>query len=192
MAEQEILIFLQQYGYWIMLPFMVLEGPIVTMAAAMLASFGVFNIWIVFVLSLLGDLIGDVILYFTGAHFGGWITRRWGSSIGMTNEWVEKMREKFISSGGKIIFIVKSTTGLCAITFLTAGWLKMQFFTFLWYTFLGGLVWSGFLTFMGYFYGYLWREISQYISWIGWVVSAVAITTLLSIRIFQKQRAKEF
>jgi membrane protein DedA with SNARE-associated domain len=68
----------------------------------------------------------------------------------------------------------------------------MPFFIFLWYTFLGGLVWSGFLTFIGYFYGYLWREIGQYIQWIGWVIGSVSIATLLSIRVFQKYRAKKF
>ena len=44
---QNIFFFLQHYGYWVMLPLMIIEGPVATVIAALLASLGAFNIWLV-------------------------------------------------------------------------------------------------------------------------------------------------
>jgi len=70
--------FLKHYGYWVMLPLMIVEGPVVTLFAAIMASLGAFNVWIVLVFSILGDLIGDAIFY--------------GLAIAL--EWICKLRGK--------------------------------------------------------------------------------------------------
>ncbi len=68
--SQELVHLLTFWGYPIMLLLMTLEGPIVTMVAAFLSSMGYFNIFAVFGLSVLGDVLGDIVLYFIG-YFGG-------------------------------------------------------------------------------------------------------------------------
>lgn len=188
---QQIFQFLSNYGYLIMLPLMILEGPVVTLIAAMLASLGAFNIFVVLLLSILGDVIGDVILYGLGYKFGMRFTRGLGRYMGITENLVLRMEDYFKRHGGKTIFAVKSTTGLCWATFAAAGIVKMDFGKFLKNSFLGGIVWSGFLVVMGYFYGYLWKEISDYIEWIGWVMFAAAIATFIVINIYKSRQAKK-
>jgi membrane protein DedA with SNARE-associated domain len=90
------------------------------------------------------------------------------------------------------IFAVKSTTGLCWATFTTAGIVKMDFKKFLKYSLLGGVVWSGFLVAMGYFYGYLWKTIKQYLSWVGWIIFAVAVVSFIIITLYKKRQAQDF
>jgi membrane-associated protein len=87
---------------------------------------------------------------------------------------------------------VKSTTGLCWSTFAAAGIVKMDFKKFLQYSFLGGVVWSGFLVAMGYFYGFLWKEMKQYISWIGWIIFFIAIISFIVITIYKKKQSEKF
>lgn len=188
---QHIFTFLQHYGYFMMLPLMILEGPIVTIISAMLASFGAFNVFMVLILSILGDVIGDVILYSLGYKFGMRFVRGFGKYMGITENLVLRMEKYFERHGGKTIFAVKSTTGLCWATFTAAGIVKMDFRKFLKNSFLGGIVWSGFLVLMGYFYGYLWKEISDYIKWIGWVIFALAVVTFISINLYKKRQAKK-
>jgi len=53
-------------GYIIMLIAMTFEGPIVTTLAAFGASLGLFSIFIVFLLSVLGDIIADSFLFYVG------------------------------------------------------------------------------------------------------------------------------
>lgn len=188
---QNVFIFLQHYGYWVMLPLMVIEGPITTVIAALLASLGAFNVFIVFLFSILGDLIGDITFYALGYKFGMSFVRKIGKYVGITEKVVLKMEKYFIHHGGKTIFVAKSTVGLCLATFIAAGITKMNFKKFLKYVFLGGLVWSGFLVAMGYFYGYLWREIKKYIEWAGWIAVALAIVTFLMVTLYKSQKTKK-
>jgi membrane protein DedA with SNARE-associated domain len=181
--------FLKHYGYFGMLPLMIIEGPIVTIFAAMMASLGAFSWPIVLVFSISGDMIGDVLLYGAGYRWGMGFVHRVGKYIGISEKLVLKMENYFLKHGGKTIFAVKSTTGLCWATFVAAGIVKMDFRKFLKYSFLGGLVWSGFLVAMGYFYGYLWREIRQYIKWAGWVITAIAIISFLVITLYKKYQS---
>lgn len=185
-------IFLKHYGYWVMLPLMIIEGPIAAMFAAMFASLGVFNVWIVLGFSVIADLIGDFIFYGAGYKWGIGFVRGPGRYIGLTENLVLRIEKYFQKHGGKTIFIVKSTTGLCWATFVTAGIVKMNFKKFFKYSFLGGLVWSSFLVTMGYFYGYLWREIKQYISWIGWIIFAIALGSLIIITLYKRKKSQEF
>jgi len=188
---QQIFEFLSHHGYWIILPLMIIEGPVATIITAMLASLGAFNVFVVFVLSVLGDIIGDVILYGAGYKWGMGFVRRVGRYIGITENLVARMEEYFKRHGGKTIFAVKSTTGLCWATFTAAGIVRMPFKKFLLYSFLGGIIWSSFLVAMGYFYGYLWREIAEYIDWIGWIVSGAAIITFALINLYKKWQSRK-
>jgi membrane-associated protein len=186
-----IFLFLQHYGYWVMLPLMIIEGPVVTLISAMLASLGAFNVFLVLVFSILGDIFGDIILYGLGYKFGMGFVRNIGKYFGITEKLVLRMEKYFEHHGGKTIFAVKSTTGLCWATFTAAGIVKMDFKKFLKNSFYGGIVWSSFLVAMGYFYGYLWREIRDYIKWIGWIVAIVAIVTFVAITIYKNKQAKK-
>jgi len=189
---QNIFQFLHHYGYWMMVPLMILEGPIVTVIAAMLASLGAFNVFLVLIFSILGDVIGDVALYCLGYRFSMGFVRRVGKYVGITEKLVLRMQEYFKKHGGKTIFIVKSTTGLSWATFTAAGVAKMDFRNFLKNSIYGGIVWSGFLVAMGYFYGYLWREIKNYIEWIGWVIFLVTVFSIGIMLLYKKYQAKKF
>ncbi|MDD5396991.1 MAG: DedA family protein [Candidatus Moranbacteria bacterium] len=189
---QIVFIFLKHYGYWLMLPLMIIEGPIATIFAAMLASLGAFNVWIVLVFSIAGDMIGDMLLYGAGYKWGMGFVHGFGKYLGITENVVLKMEKYFEKHGGKTIFAVKSTTGLCWATFAAAGVVKMNFKKFVKYSFYGGIVWSGFLVAMGYFYGYLWKEIKQYISWVGWIVFVVALVSFAVITLYKRKKSKGF
>ena len=188
---QEILNFLSEWGYWIILPLMIIEGPVVTILSAMLASFGILNAWAVLSFSILGDILGDVALYWLGKIYGMHFVDRIGKYIGITRKLVLRMEKYFIKHGGKTIFAVKSTTGLCWATFVAAGIVKMDFNKFLGYSFLGGIVWSGFLVAMGYFYGYMWAQIGRYIEWAGWLAISLAIITFIIITFYKKYKSRE-
>jgi hypothetical protein len=44
---------------------------------------------------------------------------------------------------------------------------------------------------MGYFYGYLWKEIRDSIQWIGWAVVGLAIVSFFVITVYKKREAKK-
>ncbi len=88
MDPSSIMFFLQTYGYPLMFILMYIEGPIVTLIASFLASFGVFNIGLVWLLSFLGDLTSDIVHLLIG--------HKWHQSA------LTRMKE-----GGKMRIIIK-------------------------------------------------------------------------------------
>jgi membrane-associated protein len=190
-TSQEFMHLLPYWGYPLMLFFMVIEGPIITIVSAFLSSMGIFNVFAVFWLSIAGDVIGDIILYYIGYFGGQKILPRVERFLNINQSTVEKLKNKFHENSGKIIFYVKSTTGLSYITFITAGTLKMRFSKFTTYSILGGLIWSSSLVLLGYFFGYAADRISEYIKYAGVLIFLIALIFFIMIAVYKKKRAKE-
>jgi membrane protein DedA with SNARE-associated domain len=182
--------FIATYGYFILIPLMIIEGPIVTIVAAFLAATGLFAWPVVWILSVLGDLVSDNGFYFLGKRFGMRFIKGPGRFLGMREDSVLKIEEYFKRHGGKTIFFVKSTTGLVQITFITAGIIHMNYKQFMKNAFLGGLVWSSILVFIGYFYGYLWVQAGAYIENIGIFIFVSAVLTIIGVNIFKRRESK--
>jgi len=177
-------------GYPTMFFLMIVEGPIATLLAAFAASLGFFNIFIVFILSMAGDIIGDVMLYSIG-YFGGMrIINQITKFLRIKKELIEKIRKHFTRHGKRTIFAVKSTTGLCWITFLLAGSVKMDFVKFLSGSFWGGIIWSSFLVVTGYFFGYAFEQINNYITYAGLIIFCTAIIFYTFILLYKKYQTK--
>jgi len=190
-TSQEFMRLLPYWGYPAMLLFMTVEGPIVTMIAAFLSSLGYFNVFAVFGLSVLGDVLGDMVLYSIGYFGGQRALLRAEKILKIKESIVEKIQEKFRTSGAKIIFYVKATTGLCFITFILAGTARMQLTKFVKYSILGGLVWSSFLVIVGYFFGYAAERISQYIKYAGIIIFAGAVLFFIGLTLYKRKQARE-
>jgi len=190
-TSQEFIQLLPYWGYPLMLLLMTLEGPIITIISAFLASLGYFNIFIVFSLSVLGDVLGDIVLYFIGYFGGHKILLKAEKFLKIKESVIEKLREKFRQNGAKIIFYVKSTTGLCYITFILAGTARMKLSKFVKYSILGGLFWSSFLVIVGYFFGYAAEQISEYIKYAGYIILTGAVMFFIGLTLYKKKQAKE-
>ena len=191
LADSQLPDYIRTVGYPTMLLLMTVEGPIATIISAFLSSLGLFNIFAVFGLSILGDVLGDIICYGIGYWGGNPILEKARKKLRIKLKILEKVEYLFQRHGFKTIFAVKSTTGLCWITFIAAGAFKMDFRKFLTGSILGGLVWSGFLTVSGYFFGYAFLEISHYIRFAGFGIIIIAILLYILINIYKNRQAQK-
>lgn len=190
LTDPDILNQIKFIGYPLMLLIMIVEGPVATLLAAFAASLGFFNVYIVLILSMLGDIIGDIILYSLG-YFGGAKTLEKAEKIlKIKPELILKIEKLFNDHGKKTIFAVKSTTGLCWITFIAAGSVRMKFKEFILGSFFGGIIWSGFLVIMGYFFGYAFEQINDYIKYAGLIIFAVVAIFYTALTIYKKRQSE--
>lgn len=188
--NQDFIQLLPYWGYPLMFVLMFFEGPFATMIAAFLASQGLFNVAIVFILSVVGDVLGDIGLYYIGYFGGPKVIEKAQKFLKIADSTIEKLKNKFHQNSERLIFYVKSTTGLSYITFITAGALRMKLSMFIKNSILGGFVWSGLLVILGYFFGYAAMQISQYIKYAGAAIFVAAILTLLVLTLYKKQQSK--
>ena len=76
------------YRYVILLPIAIIEGPIISVIAGFLVSIHAMEFWIVFGILVLGDVIGDMLLYGVCRWGGGSFITRWvQSSVRPPNAW---------------------------------------------------------------------------------------------------------
>ena len=95
------------HGYFIFFIATVVEGTLVTTAAGVAAGFGYYNIFIIILIAIAGDLTADTVYYFIGYHSRSLILERYGHYLGITKERMEKVGAMVHRNFGKTMFVVK-------------------------------------------------------------------------------------
>jgi len=173
-----ILAFLQTTGYFILFIVMVFEGPIITYAAAFAASLGVFNIFYIFILSFLGNIVGDFIFFFIGRVGKRYVIDKYVSHW-LKEKRIERIRGYLKNNPGKTIVAIKLTPPLPAPGLILAGASEISFKTFFIYSSIVSASYSLFLTILGFYSGVAFNTIANNFGYIEIIIAGVIILTIL-------------
>jgi membrane protein DedA with SNARE-associated domain len=173
-----ILAFLQTTGYFILFIVMIFEGPIITYAAAFAASLGVFNIFYIFILSFLGNVVGDLIFFFIGRIGKRYVIDKYVSHW-LKEKRIEKIRDYLKNNPGKTIVAIKLTPPLPAPGLILAGASEMSFKIFMIYSSIVSASFSIFLTALGFYSGVAFNTIANNFGYIELIIPGVIILTIL-------------
>lgn len=176
-----LLQFFADYGYWIAIPIMIVEGPIITIVMGLLASLGLFNILIIILLAVISDLISDTIYYWSGYHGGPKVLSKLKIPQVQDNNGLQKLRGRFAEHPGKIFFGAKVLTGIAHSTFVLAGVTRINYWKILKFTIPGGIVWSTGLAVLGFYFGRHATSISKFLS-----ATGIVLFSLLVLFLFYK------
>jgi membrane-associated protein len=137
----------------VIMPF--LPGDSLLFTAGMLCGMeNGLNIWIVVPLLILAAVLGDNTNYFVGKFFHQHVLN-WkikGKPL-VKQQWLDQTHEFFEKNGTKTIIIARFVPIVRTITPFVSGIGKMKYATFLPYDILGGILWVGGVTSIGYFLG---------------------------------------
>lgn len=182
---QNLVHFLITFGYVFAIPIMIVEGPIATMVMAALAARGFFNITAVFFLGFFADLLSDYIYYQIGKSGAprliNYFNRRFNE------EMTGNLRTRFAEHGGKIIFISKILPGVTIPVFITAGLAKYPLKKLYESAVPAGLLWTGGLTVLGYYFGKHITSVERLLSKTGIILSVLVILFILYQYVFGKK-----
>jgi len=140
---------------------MVIEGPMATIGAAFLASLGVFNLLIIFWLSVLGDLVGDFLQFFAGKTLDFTLIRKYGERLGIKEKTAKGLERHMKNHLGKTLFFAKLIPPLATPALMLAGIGKVSFKRLALFSFLTTLPRTLILIFAGYYFGRAFNKISQ-------------------------------
>lgn len=115
------------YGPFILFPIMIVEGPIITIIAAFLASLGVLNIFLVYALAYIGNVIGDVAYYSIGRYGRETFIKRYGKYLGLHEENILHIENHYKKHYLRTILIAKATEAPIIPTLIAAGIAKTDF-----------------------------------------------------------------
>ncbi len=178
MLKSKLIFLILTYKYPLLVPLALLEGHLISLIAGFIAhTTGQLNPFIAGACIVLGNLIGDVTLYWIGYYRGEKFVHKWGKKFGMTDESLEKGRAIFLKYHNPILFVSKITNGLglAIAVLITAGMMRVRFMTYLLWNIFGEVIWTTGLICVGYFLGNVYESVDGIIGKIGSVVIILAI-----------------
>jgi len=181
MSLQQIFIFLAAYKYFFLFPAVVVEGPIITIIAGFLSSLGHLNLFIAYVLIVVGDIVGDAVYYAFGYYGRRGLIERWGRFLGVTIERIQRLEKHFAMHSGKTLIIGKLSHAVGGVVLVAAGIAKVPFWKFTWYNFISSLPKSLILLLIGFYFGQAYRQIDKYF---GYATLSIFIAAVLAVSVY--------
>ena len=135
--------------------FPLLPGDSLLFTAGLLcAQPGGLNIWILIPLLTFAAILGDNINYFVGKFFSEHVLSwKIGEKVLVKKEWLDKTHTFFEKNGTKTIILARFVPIVRTITPFVSGLGRMNYKVFSPYDILGGIIWVGGVSLLGYFLG---------------------------------------
>jgi membrane protein DedA with SNARE-associated domain len=200
-----ILAFFAVINYWGVFFLMTIESSfipfpseIIVPPAAYLAAQGQLNLYFVILAASFGSLLGALINYFLARFLGRPIiyrllkTRLAGWLL-LSEEKVKRAEDFFVRYNKSSTFFGRLIPVVRQLISLPAGFAKMNIFSFSVFTFLGALIWSSILAFLGYFFGAHDEKLRRYYHEIVYILLFLAILVIayLVLRNYRKKKRQK-
>ncbi len=180
-----------QQGYTVMFILMLIEGPVVTAAGAFAAAFSYFHLWAVFLLSILGNLIPDVIFYAMGYWGRHTFIDKYGHYFGVTKERITMAEKLAANHTGKSLFAIKMIPFIAAPGLIIVGASKMDLKKYIWWSIAITVPSSLFYLLIGYYFGAAYGTIDHYLH-LGYYLLGATIIIVLTILYYQRKFTENF
>ena len=165
-----IIHFIQSIGYLGIFVLMALDSMLIPIPseitmpfAGFLANKGTLSLPIVILMGALGNLVGSILGYYIGFFLEEKVLlafiRKYGKYILISEKDYDQSKHWFTKYGSRIVFLARLIPGIRTFISLAAGMFAMELKRFILYTFLGCLIWSALLTYIGYYLGSKWETL---------------------------------
>ena len=169
-------------GYWgvgilmaIESSFIPMPSEIIVPPAAYLASLGKMNIWLIIIVGVLGSVVGAIFNYVIGYYLGRPLVYKlaahpFAKFLLINPEKIKKAEKYFFDNATSATFIGRLIPVIRQLISIPAGFSKMPFGPFVFYTALGSTIWVSILAALGYFIGANQELLARYYKEIIWVL----------------------
>ncbi|MEM4051567.1 MAG: DedA family protein [Thermoplasmata archaeon] len=183
-----IIDFLAKYGYTAIFFLMMLESMMLPIPSEVIIPFGGFlaykgylNIYGVITAATLGGVVGSYIAFLIGYYGGRPFILKYGKYMLIDKENLNRAEKWFNKYGRISVFTTRLVPVIRTFISLPAGIAKMKTSLFLFYTFLGSLIWSIFLGILGYLLKKRWIIIFSFFSKADPIIIGIGIAALFYI-----------
>lgn len=178
------------YKYIILLPLVMVGGPIIPVVAGSLASVGILNLYIVYVVAVLGTVSGDSIYYWIGRVGRHTFIAKYGHHLGVTEGKIRYAEDHYKNHLGKTLFFGKITEAAVIVILMAAGAAKVDFKRFLRMVTLIEVFKVMMFTLIGFYFGKYYVFIKEYLDTSVAVGFAVIVFGALVYWLFIRKKKK--
>lgn len=176
MTGDSIIALLSAHGLWLLMPLSIIEGPIVSILAGWLVGLGIMAMVPVFIILVLGDVIGDALFYAAGRGVRLDKLPFVGRYLRIPRARIVPLVKAFRDQGVRILVIGKVTQGAGFLVLIAAGAARMNFALFLLVNTLVAMPKAALLMAVGYLVGEAHERIADWLSWGSMAMGALVVT----------------
>ena len=161
------------YKYILLMPLAVIEGPIVTIVAGFLVTLGVMNPFIIYPIMVIGDTIGDGLIYYVGYSGQKLLT-----FFKIDEKKLERAKKYFADNHNKAVIMSKLIHGIGFVGLIAAGASRVPYKKYFTTCIIISMVQSFAMLIVGIFFGHAYITIEKYLNTYAAVVSSAVIIVI--------------
>jgi membrane protein DedA with SNARE-associated domain len=181
--------YIATYGYAAVYLLAIVEGPVVTVLAAFLATEGVLSLPAVYAIAVAGDLTGDLLLYALGHWLSGVLPGKEDNWRGKIRQRMDKMKPYVQERAGRLLLFGKLTHSAGFVVLLAAGASRIRLDRFLFFNLLGSLPKSAVFVVIGVFFGRFYQSLGGDLRIAG-AVLFVVIFSVAGFLLYRRHQAR--
>ena len=170
----EITAFVLAYRYWAIFPFALFEAPLMSIAIGFFAATGQLNLYFAFGIVVLGDSIGDTVLYIFG-RFCRPLFEKVGLRLNLSPERARTVLDYFGKRDRRAIVISKLVHGVGFTGLIVAGSIRVPFRRFILTCVVVTILQSAVLAAVGLLSGTAYQSFAHLLGYFDIVVAAAVV-----------------
>lgn len=162
-----------------------------------LAAQGQLSFWLIVTAGALGNLSGSLIAYYIGFLLEESIIlgsiKKYGKFVLITQGDFHKGVKWFKKYGDCVVFVSRLLPGVRTFISLPAGLFEMNIWKFSAYTLAGSVIWSIFLTYIGFYFQSKWTVLEVYFRKFDYIIAVLLIISVIyyvnhKLKIFTRRK----
>ena len=167
-----------------------MPGEALVFLGGCLASQGVLDLKLLIPLVAAAAILGDSIGYELGRLLQKAWFLRYGRWLGLREEHWQRIEDFFQRHGGKTVFLARFSAFFRILVPFFAGAARLNYFHFLRFNVLGGVIWAAGSVSIGYLAGESWRAIEHWIGRSALIAAILVVAVILVVRLVRRSEAR--
>ena len=181
---ESFLAFIDSYGYFAVAVLMAMENACIPIPSELILGFSGYLIFAekmtftgAMIAGMVGGMAGSIFAYLVGSRGGRNFVDKYGKYFLIKKSHVDLAQRWFDKYGIRAVFFSRMLPVVRTFISLPAGFARVNFKAFLFYTFIGSLPWTAFILYCGMIFGEGWKQLLE----MGHTASIIFIIVFVAI-----------
>ncbi len=192
---QSFLDFIDVYGYFAVAILMAMENACIPIPSELILGFSGYLIFAermtfsgAMTAGMIGGMLGSIFAYAVGSRGGRKFVDKYGKYFLVKKSHVDLAQRWFDKYGIRAVFFSRMLPVVRTFISLPAGFARVNFKAFLFYTFIGSLPWTAFILYMGVIFGEGWKYLLEIGHAASIIFVIVCVLIILMLYFIKKKR----
>ena len=191
--SQSFLSFIDAYGYFAVAILMAMENACIPIPSELILGFSGYLIFAdkmtfsgAMIAGMIGGMAGSIFAYLVGSRGGRKFVDKYGKYFLIKKSHVDLAQRWFDKYGIRAVFFSRMLPVVRTFISLPAGFARVNFKAFLFYTFAGSLPWTALILFAGMKFGEGWKYLLE-IGHTASIIFVIVCAAIIAIIFFRKK-----